>query len=95
MFDEAKKEITRQTDAQKKEPHPVLGKTGDDILKMTTKDFFVLLMAETDAGKELAATSHGEVESVRIEGDKAHVKIKNQKEDVTLVKENATWKVDL
>jgi hypothetical protein len=95
MFDETKKEITSETDAQKKEPHPVLGKTGNDILKMSPKDFFILLMGETEAGKELASKASTSVEGVRIEGDKAHLKVKDQKEEVTLLKEKGTWKVDL
>jgi hypothetical protein len=95
MFSEARKEITSQADAQKKEPHPVLGKTGDEILKMSVKDFFVLLMGATEAGNELAAKANGEVASVKLDGGRAHLALKDQKDEVILVKEQGTWKIDL
>lgn len=94
MVSEARKEITSQADAQKKEPHPVLGKTGDEILKMSPKEFFVLLMGATEAGNELAAKANGEVASIRIDGAKAHLALKDQKDEVTMVNEQGTWKIE-
>jgi hypothetical protein len=95
FFEETKKEITKLPDAKRKEAQPVLGKTGDEILKMKTKDFFVLLMQDTEAGKEFSEKAHCEVESVAISGATAKVKIKDQKDEVTMVKESNAWKVEL
>jgi hypothetical protein len=95
FFEETKKEITTLPDAKRKEAQPVLGKTGDEILRMKTKDFFVLLMQDTEAGKEFSEKAHCEVESVAISGATAKMKIKDQKDEVTMVKESNAWKVEL
>jgi hypothetical protein len=95
FFDETKKEINGLPDAKRKEAHPVLGKTGDEILRMKTKDFFVLLMQNTEAGKEFSDKAHCEVESVTVSGATAQVKIKDQKDGLTMVKEQSAWKVEL
>jgi hypothetical protein len=95
FFEETKKEITTLPDAKRKEAHPVLGKTGDEILRMKTKEFFVLLMQNTEAGKELSEKAQCAVESVTVSGATAKVKIKDQKDEVTMVKEQDRWKVEL
>lgn len=95
FFDETKKEINNLPSEEKKNVNPVLGKTGEEILKMKTKDFFVLLMQETEAGDEMAQKAGAEVELVTVNGNSAKLRIKEHKDEVTMVKEGREWKVEL
>jgi len=95
FFDEAKKEIDNLSPEEKKNVNPVLGKTGEEILKMKTKDFFVLLMQETEAGDEMTQKAGAEVELVTYNGNSAKLRLKEHKDEVTMVKEGGDWKVEL
>lgn len=95
FFEKAKKEVQSLPKEKQKEENAVLGKTGEEISKMTTRDFFILLMEQTEAGEEFAKKASAEVAKVTVTGNTAKLSLKDQKDEVTLVKEGKFWKVEL
>ncbi|GEM_PF-1213508 len=76
--------------------HPTLGVSADDLLRMSAKDFFVLSLEKTDVRDKMLqrlTPEHMDVEKVAIHGNTAKVTLKGRAQDITLQKENGTWKI--
>lgn len=95
FFETAKTEINSMPAEKKKEVHPILGMTNEEIAGMKTKDFFVLIMGKTEAGNEFTGKANCEVELVNVKGNTAKLKLKDLNDEVTMIKEGNTWKVEL
>lgn len=78
--------------------HPTLGVSADDLLRMSAKDFFILSLEKTDVRDKMLkkiTPEHMDVEKVAINGNTAKVKLKDRAQDITLQKENGTWKISI
>jgi len=79
----------------KKEKVAELGVTHEQLLKMSPRQFFVLIMQKTNASKEfLKDSSRDEVEKVQVKNGKAKLKIRGKNEVATMVLEKGNWKIE-
>lgn len=79
----------------KKEKIPELGVTNEELMKLSPKDFFILILQKTNASKEFVKNAGGdEVEKVHIKDNVAKLKIKNKNEVATMVLEDGKWKME-
>jgi hypothetical protein len=79
----------------KKQKLSDLGITPEELLKMSSRDFFVLIMQKTDASKEfIKGSGNDEVERVQVKDKVARLKIKGKNEVATMVLEDGAWKIE-
>jgi hypothetical protein len=78
--------------------HPQYDISIQDLVSMSTKDFFILQQEKTDTGALMRKTFNPEalkVESSAIQGNVARIKIRNISRDYELIKEGGRWKICL
>lgn len=79
----------------RKEKIETLGITHNELLDMSARDFFVLVMEKTESSQDFSALASAEVASVKItDGGRAVLKLKNSNEAAHMVLEDGRWKVE-
>ncbi len=97
IFTPLKEKLCNLPESSKKAVNPRFGIDADAVIKMSARDYFVMVMEKTDASERIHQRFNPEtlgIEQETIEKGRARIKLKSESRPLFFVKEFGAWKME-